>query len=110
MKISLYAYCVYRENILISDIDVIIDESDKMQFVFDDPSTPIQMKMCDLGLSEIFKNSTDDKCCFLSTKNAGKHNYKIPEIIAHKKAFNARSNDIWCLGIASFMMLIGGSP
>lgn len=32
-----------------------------------------------------------------------------PEILS-KKPFNAKANDIWCLGICCFMMIIGGCP
>ena len=50
------------------------------------------------------------KCSFLTKKKAGKKNYKSPEMIANKKVICAASNDVWCLGVCLFMLLIGGSP
>ena len=47
---------------------------------------------------------------FLSTKYCGKEQYKSPEVVAKKKHFNAKSNDIWCLGICLFKMMIGCAP
>ena len=45
----------------------------------------------------------------MSTKFCGKRGYKAPQVIEGKK-FNAKLNDIFCLGICLFMMIIGGSP
>merc|ERR1712113_1030906 len=102
-------------NMLINDVDVCIKsdpvkKTEQLTFVMDDINCPIQMKMCDLGLAELYKNNDDGICTFTSSKYAGKHNYKSPEIIAKNKAFSAKSNDIWCLGVTLFMMIIGGSP
>lgn len=89
------------ENFLINDVNVTIGENDKINFCGDD----IQIKICDFGVSEIFERD----CDFQSSKWCGKTNYKSPEI--HKKErFCAKSNDIWCVGICLFMLLIGGSP
>jgi len=98
------------ENMLVNDIDVSIDEGDNLKFITDDENNPIQMKMCDLGLSELYKNDTNGNPVFTTGKNAGKHNYKSPEMIRGDDELNAASNDIWCLGVSLFMMLIGGSP
>merc|ERR1712154_577173 len=65
-----------------------------------------KLKLCDFGLAEIF----DKKSGFQSNKYCGKPNYKSPEISEQKKSFNAKSNDIWCLGVCLFMMIIGSSP
>lgn len=46
----------------------------------------------------------------MSSKYCGKEQYKSPEIVNKKKHFNAKSNDIWCLGICLFKMMIGCAP
>ena len=51
-----------------------------------------------------------DRESFKTSKYCGKPNYKSPEIISKKKSFNAKSNDIWCLGICLFMMIVGSNP
>ena len=60
-------------------------------------------------LAEVFEG---DKPSFKSNKFVGKTNYKSPEIVVAKKTkkFNAKSNDIWCVGICLFMMINGISP
>ena len=35
--------------------------------------------------------------------------YKSPEVTAEKYLFDPKKNDIWCLGISLFMMIIGGT-
>ena len=42
-----------------------------------------------------------------SDKYVGKTIYKSPEVIARKKKFDAKANDIWCLGVALFLMIFG---
>ena len=57
-------------------------------------------KSGDFGLSSVFSpNST-----FQSRKFVGKPSYWSPEV-SQRKAFNAKSNDIWCLGVTLFMMV-----
>ena len=94
---------------LINDVDVSIDDQDNLHFILDDKHNPVQMKMCDLGLSELYKNDENGNPIWTTSKNAGKSNYKCPEMIRGDK-LNAASNDVWCLGVTLFMMLIGGSP
>lgn len=36
--------------------------------------------------------------------------YKAPKVYGKKKVFDARSADIWSLGIVLFMMTIGAPP
>ena len=36
--------------------------------------------------------------------------YKSPEVIAENALFDARANDVWCLGVSLFMMLSGSPP
>merc|ERR1712154_596366 len=89
------------ENFLISDVVVNVWSDNKITFCTD----TIQVKLCDFGLSEMFEAGND----FRSNKFCGKTNYRSPEI-NKKVIFCAKSNDIWCLGICLFMLLIGRSP
>ena len=58
------------------------------------------------GLAKLF---TNEKC--RSNKFVGKSNYQSPEVIQRKKTkFNAKANDIWCVGVTLFMMLTGTRP
>ena len=68
----------------------------------------IQIKLCDFGLSEKFDPKENPN--FLSSKYCGKKTYKSPEIMNFKKNFNAKLNDIWCVGVCLFMMIFGGNP
>lgn len=43
-------------------------------------------------------------------KKIGKTNYQSPEIGAKKKIFDAKSNDIWCVGVCLFKMVLGCEP
>ena len=54
------------------------------------------------------KSNEMNEAAFQSTKFCGKPNYKSPEC-AKGEAFNAKSNDIWCVGVCLFMMVIGGN-
>ena len=97
------------ENMLIPNIDVMIDNTEQMHFVLDD----VQLKICDFGLVDIFKSKiateSGPKISFISTKKAGKTLYKSPEMLTGKRC-DAVKNDIWCLGVTLFMMLIGACP
>merc|ERR1719410_1356174 len=97
------------ENMLISEVEVSIDPSDQMHFVLDD----VELKICDFGLVDIFNTkiatTSGPKISFMSTKKAGKTLYKSPEMLTGTKV-DAVKNDIWCLGVTLFMMLIGGCP
>ena len=55
------------------------------------------------GLAKYFQQNED---C-LSNKYCGKRNYKSPEIVSKKKKFDAKMNDIWCLGVTLFMISTG---
>ena len=98
------------ENFLINDIEIAVDKEskeigDKLKFVVDDDGKGLQVKLCDFGLAEYF--SVYDN--FQSKKWCGKLNYQSPEI-TNKVLFNAKSNDIFCLGVCLFMMIFGVSP
>jgi len=75
----------------------------KIIFCHDD----IQIKCCDFGLAHAFQ-ANDIKC--KSNKYCGKSNYQCPEIAAKKTNFNAKSNDIFCIGVCLFMMAMGNAP
>ena len=95
---------------LINDVDINIDEKKNLKFVIDSKNNPPQLKMCDLGLSEMYKNDRNGNAVFTTSKNAGKRTYKSAEMVRGDKTWNAAANDVWCLGVSLFMMLIGGAP
>eukprot|EP00485_Elphidium_margaritaceum_P008645 CAMPEP_0202706666 /NCGR_PEP_ID=MMETSP1385-20130828/19058_1 /ASSEMBLY_ACC=CAM_ASM_000861 /TAXON_ID=933848 /ORGANISM="Elphidium margaritaceum" /LENGTH=505 /DNA_ID=CAMNT_0049365187 /DNA_START=114 /DNA_END=1631 /DNA_ORIENTATION=+ len=66
------------------------------------------VKFCDFGLAKSFASS-EAEAGFICNKFVGKTRYKSPELWS-KKAFNAQANDIWSLGIALFMMIMGAPP
>eukprot|EP00484_Ammonia_sp_Unknown_P019199 CAMPEP_0197034328 /NCGR_PEP_ID=MMETSP1384-20130603/12476_1 /TAXON_ID=29189 /ORGANISM="Ammonia sp." /LENGTH=349 /DNA_ID=CAMNT_0042464243 /DNA_START=46 /DNA_END=1095 /DNA_ORIENTATION=+ len=81
------------------------------QLTFVEVEKNIQLKLIDFGLAEWFMDEAEDDqtCCFQSTKFCGKQCYQSPELRA-MKAFNAKANDIWCLGVCLFIMLAGCQP
>ena len=96
------------ENFLINSVDVAVtkisddgETVEKLEFCKD----KVYIKACDFGLADYFDDGD-----FSTNKYCGKVNYQSPEITANKKSFNAKSNDIFCLGVCLFMMIIGGSP
>eukprot|EP00485_Elphidium_margaritaceum_P022517 CAMPEP_0202711560 /NCGR_PEP_ID=MMETSP1385-20130828/23330_1 /ASSEMBLY_ACC=CAM_ASM_000861 /TAXON_ID=933848 /ORGANISM="Elphidium margaritaceum" /LENGTH=404 /DNA_ID=CAMNT_0049371313 /DNA_START=48 /DNA_END=1262 /DNA_ORIENTATION=- len=97
---------VSLENYLINDVNVEVTThpvtaKECVKFVLGD----VQIKLCDFGLAEYF--STGD---FSTRKYCGKQNYKSPECLAKRDAFDAQKNDIFCLGVSLFMMMIGAHP
>eukprot|EP00484_Ammonia_sp_Unknown_P022755 CAMPEP_0197030246 /NCGR_PEP_ID=MMETSP1384-20130603/9517_1 /TAXON_ID=29189 /ORGANISM="Ammonia sp." /LENGTH=353 /DNA_ID=CAMNT_0042459555 /DNA_START=42 /DNA_END=1103 /DNA_ORIENTATION=- len=82
-----------------------LDGNDEVADTVEYDLEKIQIKLCDFGLATLFAN---DKC--LSNKWCGKKNYKSPEVVAKKKVFRAKKNDIWCLGVTLFMMSTGNAP
>lgn len=59
----------------------------------------VQIKLCDFGLAVFFpKVQGATKTSFHSRKFVGKSRYWSPELSAHH-TFDARANDIWCLGV-----------
>eukprot|EP01083_Nonionella_stella_P074387 201797_1 len=65
----------------------------------------VKVSLCDFGVAEFFGKGSD----FRSTKFCGKDNYKSNEVV-QKKAFNAKLNDCWGLGIVLFSLVIGCGP
>jgi len=98
---SICHFDISLENFLIDSVDVEM-HNDKLKFCED--SKP-QVKLCDFGLAGLFP----EKSNFQSNKFVGKLNCMSPELL-RKESFNAKSNDVWCLGICLFMMIIGGCP
>eukprot|EP01084_Bolivina_argentea_P193733 332357_1 len=94
------------ENFLITEVEVLVaDDTRKMHFCTDG----IQIRLCDFGLAEAFPKGSN----FESNKYCGKPNYKSPEVTRYssqKRRFSAKSNDVWCLGVSFFMMMIGSAP
>lgn len=106
------------ENTLINDIKINVEnagtEFEKIKFVYDN-SEDIKVKIVDFGLAEMFSNNNnvcdgEETVSFQSNKYCGKLNYQCPEIVNRAQSFDARSNDIWCLGVMLFCMITGGSP
>lgn len=98
-------YDVSLENFLISDVDVVCyDDKDGIQRISFVPDT-VQIKLCDFGLSAKFQKQSSCR----SRKFVGKPNYYSPEITA-KETFNAKKNDVWCIGVCLFMAVLGGAP
>ena len=62
------------------------------------------VNIIDFGLSERFKKKR-----FMCKKWVGKHSYNSPEI-ANKQVFDARSGDIWAVGVCLFKMWFGITP
>ena len=102
------------ENMLISDIEVemIENKNGKQYLRFCTESDQIQISLCDFGLSQLFhsKNINQKNNRFISNKFVGKSNYQSPEITNTKQNFDAKANDIFCVGVCLFMAIIGGSP
>jgi len=100
------------ENWIINDVKVEYKENEngnkskrsKMKFITKD----IQVKICDFGLSELFLNT--DKNGFKTRKYCGKSTYRGPECSSKKVIFDAKANDIWCLGVCLFMLIVGSPP
>jgi len=57
-------------------------------------------RICDFGLTTEHKN--------VHQGSVGKLSYMSPECFAGR--YNGKANDIWCLGIMLFMMMIGAPP
>eukprot|EP00484_Ammonia_sp_Unknown_P024110 CAMPEP_0197040940 /NCGR_PEP_ID=MMETSP1384-20130603/17559_1 /TAXON_ID=29189 /ORGANISM="Ammonia sp." /LENGTH=317 /DNA_ID=CAMNT_0042471783 /DNA_START=137 /DNA_END=1090 /DNA_ORIENTATION=- len=99
------------ENMLINEVDVEVDDEDNFRFVLNDKRKPVQIKLCDFGLAEMFAMDDDGNPVFTTSKNAGKPNYKSPEMRdPNIESLSAAANDVWCLGVCLFMMLCGGMP
>ena len=64
------------------------------------------IKYCDFGLAERFDGNKVNG--FLCNKYVGKIVYMSPEVYAKRLYFDARKNDVWCLGICFFTMIMGG--
>jgi len=95
------------ENMVIDDVMVQVQEqSNKIVF-----SDSFSVKMVDFGLAEVFTaRDANGEVDFGCAKYVGKTAYKCPTIYAKKGTFDARAADCWSLGVALFMMAIGGAP
>eukprot|EP00485_Elphidium_margaritaceum_P002541 CAMPEP_0202694766 /NCGR_PEP_ID=MMETSP1385-20130828/8537_1 /ASSEMBLY_ACC=CAM_ASM_000861 /TAXON_ID=933848 /ORGANISM="Elphidium margaritaceum" /LENGTH=349 /DNA_ID=CAMNT_0049350669 /DNA_START=41 /DNA_END=1090 /DNA_ORIENTATION=+ len=101
------------ENFLVNDVSCKLRDADtrhhhghkKRKSLIEIMTNDLQVKLCDFGLAQIFK--TND---FTSNRCVGKTLYKSPECTKAKKHFNAKMNDIWCLGVCLFMMATGLCP
>lgn len=96
------------ENFLISEVEVELKENERGQSQIGFVADTIQIKLCDFGLSRVFEKGSDFQC----RRFVGKPTYWSPEIASHDdhSKFNAKSNDIWCLGVCLYMLAVGGHP
>eukprot|EP01084_Bolivina_argentea_P140236 246604_1 len=93
------------ENFCLNDIKITPYKDGtfkRIKFLHDD----VEVKLCDFGLANAFERGS---VCH-SNKYCGKMCYKCPEIAARKTLFNAKSNDVFCLGVCLFMMITGTHP
>ena len=104
-SINICHFDISLENFLISDINIVIYDG-HISFIYDENKKRPIIKLCDFGLAQLF---IDDSFKH-STHFCGKHNYMSPEIVNRQITFNAKSNDIWCLGVCLFMMIFGSGP
>jgi len=100
-SLNICHFDISLENWLINDVSVDILENGQMLFDLSD----IRVKVCDFGLAKKF---TSDAC--MSTKYCGKEQYSSPEVIDGCGSFDAKANDIHCLGVCAFMLVTGGPP
>ncbi len=70
----------------------------------------LRIKLIDFGLAHCFGFGPSGSTDFCSNKYCGKPAYRSPEIVGRKKLFDAKSNDVWGLGVCLFMMILGTSP
>jgi len=61
-----------------------------------------QAKICDFGLTKTYKEGERDTSC------VGKFGYMSPE--CYKRDYDPKKNDVYCMGIMLFMMLVGAPP
>eukprot|EP01084_Bolivina_argentea_P229812 387785_1 len=109
---SVCHFDISLENWLIGDVQIqemknnMDSKHTKIKFLLN----TLQISLCDFGLAHYFENCNSDKNNgFITDKYCGKINYQCPEINL-KKNFDARSNDIFCLGVCLFMLTLGVSP
>merc|ERR1712129_69184 len=93
------------ENILINDVQVTLRRDSYGKEMISFQKKDIQIKLCDFGLAEALKRNTNP----MSSNFVGKSIYMSPEISA-KREFNPMQNDVWCLGVCAFILLIGAHP
>lgn len=82
------------ENFLMNDVPINLHVVDGIKTVRFDVDQ-VRIRVIDFGLAMHFENGSS----FESSKFAGKPNYQSPEVTANTP-FNAKSNDIFCLGYA----------
>ena len=62
-------------------------------------------KVIDFGLARYYPAGG-----FVARGAVGKLTYMAPEVVADRKRFDARSADIWSLGVMLFMLMVGDTP
>mmetsp|Transcript_8887 Transcript_8887/g.13725 ORF Transcript_8887/g.13725 Transcript_8887/m.13725 type:complete len:418 (+) Transcript_8887:149-1402(+) len=92
------------ENLLINDV-MIMDKIDRQKIHF---MPNIHVKFCDFGLAQVFDSKINPN--FGCSKFVGKTKYKAPEVYSKTGSFDARSADVWSLGVCLFAMVLGSMP
>eukprot|EP01083_Nonionella_stella_P085172 236034_1 len=93
------------ENFCLNDIHVTTSLNDA-QLEFESKSA--RVTICDFGLAELF--DVEKQSSYQSNKYCGKSNYIAPEVTHQQESFDAKANDVWCLGTCLFMMVMGCQP
>ena len=86
-------FSVSLQNFVINDINIKINKNTRK---FHLPLTDIKIKLCDVGTA-IINNSV----C--------KGNEKSVSVMNNATFIDAKKNDIWCVGVALFMLITGNA-
>jgi len=100
-SLNIAHFDISLENILINEVQIRYTTDLTIEFVTDD----LQIKLCDFGLAQAFP--LESKSCS-SQRFVGKSGYKSPENVAARDPFDAKKNDVWCIGVCLFMLVFGG--
>ena len=92
------------ENIMLQDSNFIINDKTGMVTI----NQSITVKLCDFGVSEMFRSDKMFKCMKHSLFLDDVH-YLSPQLYDEQQ-FDARSADIWALGMMLFEVSIGRAP
>lgn len=100
-SLNICHFDVSLENILINEVNIRYKGDLTIEFMTDD----LQIKLCDFGLAQAFP--LQSQSCS-SRRFVGKSGYKSPENVAARHSFDAKKNDVWCIGVCLFMLVFGG--
>jgi len=103
------------ENVLISNLKWThyIDDDGVQRKKLD---TCFVIHLCDFGACKQFEakkqeqDEEDDRIDFECRHFVGKTRYSSPTLFARREAFDARSADVWSIGVCVFVMVFGNFP